>query len=443
MGKVKNLINMLPSKFQCLVCDRRASIAVIFALSISLFLVPLVGIAIDYSGAYKMRSYITDISDAAMLAGTKKFFSEMDGGASETAARQAAVTYATHFVSAKINLNDNKYNLSENDFQFTFQVNNQDLEGSVNFNKPYDTIFGGVLNVNTIPIQVQSDAVVSLMQEIDILFLVDISASMGVAATVAEIATLHAATECGFACHYPPENDPWNFTDQGIDDAQRVGVRLRIDIVRDAIETSIKELQQRSAFLDFKVAIHGFSQDVVQILELTNDANTALNGVNGVQLSYLAGGGGTNFNNIFMDYENIIENYNNTEPNREKYVVVISDGLQIYEVRMPTTSPYGRLVGTSAALPNFQSYGSHGTFNPDWCTKIKDINGNIQLYTLMVDPINPWTRTQYPDIAQKRLSMRDCASSPAQAKTANEADEIKEVFQNIINDIISQLRVAS
>jgi Flp pilus assembly protein TadG len=212
--------------------DRRANVAMIFALC-TVPLVFVVGMSIDYGAAARLESKLNAAADSAVLAAVTPAMMNQPIATAQAAAAamfNAEVTGLPRLIYNPANL------------QISIVPVGVARNVTVTYTAQSQNLFGGVLNMNTIPLHGSSTANAATPPNIDFYLLLDSSPSMAIAGTPADIATMVSATSsqggCAFACHeVNPAAD--NLGNPGGEDnyalARNLGVTLRTDLLDGAI----------------------------------------------------------------------------------------------------------------------------------------------------------------------------------------------------------------
>jgi Flp pilus assembly protein TadG len=258
--------------------DQRAAVAILFALAL-VPLVTAVGAAVDYSRASSARDKLTMIADGAALEAiskaallTRRKLPDHGKANTETLFREWASSLpdvALTGLTVLINQSEASRNVT---IEYTADVRNY---------------FGSFLNGQTTAVAGKAIASAS-MTFIDFFLLLDNSPSMGLGATLSDIAKMKEATKnvpqvdwrnCEFACHQVGQpNDHYAI-------ARNANVTLRIDVVRQATQRLIDRADAMEVGDDqFRVAIFTFNRFIQQISPLTGDLPAARTAAQNIQL---------------------------------------------------------------------------------------------------------------------------------------------------------------
>lgn len=227
--------------------DQRGVVALNFGLMI-LPLLGAVGLAIDFGMVMTARTKAQMAADAASLqaSGIARDLIKAGGGtAAETTAAMAEAKkrgealFAAH--AAQGGLGAYKINLS-------VARNGQVIETTADFSVETRTFIGKVLGRDSFTAVGDAVATSSLPTYIDVYVLMDVSQSMGLAATSADMTKLYNATKaltpegCTFGCHIPKTNYPTGtLSNETI--AKLNDVTLRVDVLRKSVTDMITDAQ--------------------------------------------------------------------------------------------------------------------------------------------------------------------------------------------------------
>ncbi|WP_322514607.1 TadE/TadG family type IV pilus assembly protein [Rhodopseudomonas palustris] len=301
--------------------DRSGNIAVIFAIAL-LPTLGFLGAAIDYAMANRIRAKLQSAQDAAvLLAVSHSSIKRTTEQAKADAVQFFNATLDAYGLSATI-----KLDVTESDGK---------RSASSEFTSTVKTQFLNLLGYPTLAIGNRSTSTASLPIYQDFYLLLDNSPSMGVAATNSDIATMVANTsdKCAFACHdLSNSNDYYKL-------AKKLGVKMRIDVVRQAVQQLTTTATLMSAVNNqFRMAVYTFGSSCAS-LGLTTVANLS-SSMSSVQTSASAIDLMTipkqNYNNDqCTDFDGTLAAMNTTIPSSgtgtaeqpQKWLFFVSDGV--------------------------------------------------------------------------------------------------------------------
>lgn len=261
------------------------------ALMFGLLIIPLVGaigLAIDFGNIMTARTKAQMAADAAALqaAGVaRELIADSDGSnASTNSALSTAKTRATALFMAHAD----QSGLKSPTITVTATRTGQTISSTAAFTVQTTTFFGKVFGQKTFSAAGDAVASASLPSYSDVYLALDVSGSMGIAASEAEMIKLYNAkgkrtggpsqpTNCVFGCHTIETDHGWKESFSTI--AQKNGVRLRIDVLRDAVKAMIAtaSADAESAPI-YRMGLYGLGAtsdastwDLDEIAAMTND----------------------------------------------------------------------------------------------------------------------------------------------------------------------------
>ena len=250
--------------------DRRANVALIFGLSA----VPLfgaVGLAVDYGGATAAKSRLDTALDAAALLATTYVSNATASGVSN-ATGQAQTSALARFAAQtgtipSLSVTSTTASVTATGGVFTAQMT---------YNASFTTAFGGLFGFPTIALKGSASSSLATNPYANISVLMDVSSSMTIAATTADIALMNTLTTafkpvgvlpgnvtlgegCAFACH-------WSSTGQDYYAlAKAKGVTLRLDVLRGAVGNLITTMAGLNSNNLFKLGLYTFNYAAAQV----------------------------------------------------------------------------------------------------------------------------------------------------------------------------------
>ncbi len=234
------------SSFGALPRDDRANVAIMTAIC-ALPLIGVMGLAVDYGILLSNKSALDAAADAGAIAAVTKAKAVLTGGGTMTdalaqGAAQAKAAFAAN--AGRVN-----YATSSDAIVPTvtwdpaLPVQGQKLSVIVNYQMNSSSQFGKLFNKSTYGIGGSSKSSTVLTPYYQFIFVVDVSNSMAVGGTAADIAGLQRDSKipnnCAFACHNTSGTDTRAI-------AKSDGWKLKIDYVNDAVQTFINGLSQQT-----------------------------------------------------------------------------------------------------------------------------------------------------------------------------------------------------
>ena len=474
-----------------IVRNRRGNVAMIFGFALMPLLVA-VGSAIDYSQAARSRNHIATSADAAALAATKAAQTYMTANGTGPASFAAASLLAQTAMTQTFAANQTSDGYSQN--VTAVLVMTQDPTGipiaTVTTTANAPTFFMRLVGIPVVAVGAVSQAKGAGGTYYQIVFVIDVSNSMAVGGTAQDITNLQndryiqntsisngqvSSTPCAFPCHDPNAVVKYASTDYCANSpgdyfchayglaycpygpgncanvmsgtfsdkrafAKKFGYKLKIDYVRDALNTFVTQLTpyMTQSPQYFNVAIDTFGTGFAQVQSGTNDPTILQNtaGTIDVETAALSPAGSLNqgwtytttgLNSAFQNATNIGDGSSPTK--RLTYFIFMSDSVEDiynnpgYIYNRKTTLDY------VAACQAIQAAGAQ-MFSIEAAYPV--IPGDIQYNTLVTNLPNRY-------VPQKTISqaMQQCASSSSQYFYASDGPGIQTAVQQVFSNIFS------
>lgn len=299
----------------------------------------------------------------------------------------------------------------------------------VNFGVQFDGVSPGITGKAAPVITGSAHARGPLQRNVDVDLWLDSSASMGVAADEAGRDRLRQISandaqhrRCAFACHMPTRmstNDDRVYG-TSMARAHAHGVKLRVDLMKEAVEIMLDELAAATdpdVFIP-RVSAAALSTTWQRQLDLTLDMEAARRYIRGFTLSadarFTHASSASQLSLTFATGRDRIgiptRARTGSRSNPEKYVIIVTDGMQF----------------------NWNSI-RHGPVDTLVCTQIKQrVNGLIVVHTPYVrldgdGAFNQWVRPVYHQLAP---ALQACAT-PGLYFEASHPEQLKEAFHKI------------
>ena len=361
--------------------DTRGNFAIIFAVIMGL-LILATSIAITLSEMVKARQSIQNSADAASFAAILD--PANDTLTAENRAEIARAHYLTNINSATGEFFDPVVSVTEVNGVFTAQVSG---EAKI----PH---FLGVLIPREFSIVGASATALSASQEpphIDLFFMVDNSASMGIGQTLADqmdmlmdddVFDATGVRACAVACHQER-----NGTSSTYDYYREQGVRLRLDAARDALLGFLNEVRDNPVeTANTRVSISTGSERFLgpNVHRLEPNIATAINAANTFELAPFEGGG-----RIALDQTNIsgfLGTLNNelttigdgsSMDSPEVYAILMTDGIENFWFQSDTVNEGGGIISENSTTdPNDPDFRIQ-TMSSNMCTTLKERGVNV------------------------------------------------------------------
>lgn len=366
---VKATHKKLPAEFAS---NTQGSVAIIFGL-ILVAMCGMIALAVDYGRGTRAKTVATQAIDAALTGGVKAARDTLMGGKSKDEAAGHGVEIAKTLFADEIA----KYPelpASGFDPQINF-VNGEVVGNSGPLKTSLKTTFAKIMGINELDIVVENEARIGLGKWTELHFLVDLSASMGVGATDNDISIMANTLGCAFACHVPPDysfTGWWTTTHR----ARNAGATLRIDVMKNAIRDVVEKIKSYGSNR-IKIAIHGFSNNLLTLQPVTTDYDAVLSAVDKIDIVGEWGQGGTTYHTSFAEAAAAIGSSNDgeTEMTSRKTLLLFTDGIA-------TNLLYGKDTRSQTQvdpnftyfLPVYNGWGAWSIqgFDPAACNPFKD-----------------------------------------------------------------------
>ena len=300
--------------------DRRGSSSVLFALT----LVPLIGLAggaVDYSKAIADRSRLNNALDAAVIVGAKQAQSDDTRNLTNKAIIANAKAAATDYFNTAPNLPKGAKP------SFTVKLKNRTVtvEGAYTATTPASLL--KVIGFDKFAIGGAAAAALDLSPMVDIHLLIDVSGSMALGATTADINKLTSNLGCAFACHDGAKVK--NSQLDAFEWAQANGVTLRLNEINTGILDFIAWLKtQSSSSKRIRIAVHTFSTTLETIVPITATLNAATNNLPQAPDASGEFDGATHFSDIMTAFSDEIGASGDGAGAARKLVIIATDGVQ-------------------------------------------------------------------------------------------------------------------
>ena len=227
--------------------DRRGNVSVIFALSL-LPMIGLVGLGVDFSRSLAAKTMLDASADAAALSAVTQAQATLQSTSSNSPTYLATAIYAGQLAGQKIfSVNASKAGTMlaagvPTPTVTVSQSTSTTLTATVTYSGSVQTIFGGMFGTKTIAVQGTAGSTLTMPTYMNISVAVDISQSMGLAATPTDMTRMKSLTGgCAFGCHVSTDGRSPSYETQA--HASIPPITLRIDVIRQATQNMIKTAQ--------------------------------------------------------------------------------------------------------------------------------------------------------------------------------------------------------
>ncbi len=410
-----------------LIQNRDGSVGIIFAFTLIMVL-GLSGLAIDQSVGYSTRMELQTATDAAVLTTTKSL---ADGENWDTAKSKGEHIFNANMMKvsgAKITL--------ENDGS----PGNYQVEAKAE--APWRRSITFLFDSEDRKILINAGSI-RQRKPVEVIFLADVSWSMGIGASSSDVSIMMKTIGCAFACHY----------DKTDNRAHSAGARLRIDVIKDAYREAVDEIKDKKSAGDrISVGLITFSNTALDIVEPTSDLSQAVSKASLIKFpeATATGQGGTNLHSAAAAAAALIaqRKLKNTEPTT--YVVVwLTDAvedtkmvktgrIEAHDYSIPITTPNGTVDATATLM----------TLATDLCDGIKATGAVVMV--LSTEYVTDGYGSVGAGIVKYKLKpymperLKLCASSSEFVKVANDPASILDAAIDLTRLAISKdLRVVN
>ena len=330
------------------------------------------GAAIDYIRMMDHKTAVTAAADAAVLAAISSAveFEKNGGNGVPKLAKDAALAiWTANLKSAGITF--------DKEPKIVIKKTGKAWTAVVSFDEEYPTTFMNLVGVKTMKMSGEAQAGTTIDKMVtfwDMHIVVDDSSSMGIGATQADMDALndHPSINCSFACH-------WADYSKGETDsasiAKAAGIRLRIDIVDEAVDAMISDMKLASDGSNVRAKLWGFNDTVSELVALTKKLDDIAN--HDIQLYKTPQSiGNTNYRASMEKLEVEIGKAGSGKSavDAKKAVFIVTDG--IHDSRFKESN----------SVVDWQDHYL-GTMDPAFCAKMK--SDGVIVGVLFIDYITP------------------------------------------------------
>lgn len=364
-------LQKLAKLFPRFVRSANGNVAIIFSLSM-MVMMGAGGAAIDYIRLVEQRTEFAAAADSAVLAAISSAREAERNGL--TGIPKLAKTAAQNAWNANLAADSSKRVKGLN-----VLVTKQDSawNATVSYDVLAPTSFMGVLGIKSMKIAGEVKASTKIEKNLnywDFHIVIDDSSSMGIGATQADMDALQAHPQigCTFACHWA------NYSigeEDSVSRAKKAGIKLRIDIVDEAVDAMISELTKTSGGDNIRSKLWGMNDTAVELVALTTKLAEIKN--HDIQLYKTPQSiGNTNYRKTLEKLETEVgkagDGKSSVTP--KKAVFIVTDG--IHETSYKETN---------SVVDWYHHYT--GPMDPEFCQTMKE--NKVLVGVLYVDYITP------------------------------------------------------
>lgn len=361
------------------------------ALTFGLLAVPTIlgmGVSIDYARAYNVRMKMQADLDAALIASVK----DVDNLDEDEIQEKVETWFA-----AQTRLDSSHYSLAGT--SITVSKTNKTIKAVATGN--VSTIFMGLANINSVNVSVTSSVAGPATSFMNVYIVLDKSASMLLAATSTDQASMRSMISCEFACHDTADPVTYKGTKYPTyySFAKAKGIQLRTDVALDAVDEVLDMIDEsNSSTSHIKVGLYTIGNTATEVLSptpsttkarsLLSDDSSGLTSSSSVDGSY--------FDKSLPALETLVgEAGDGSSASKPlKLVLILTDGAESLRnwviTGLSATWDYSR--SSSVKTPVSGLYlPKVAPLNPSWCTGMKTNGVTIGvLYTEYLSIPKDW-----------------------------------------------------
>lgn len=328
--------------------NESGAVAILAALAL-VVLIAAAGVAIDYGNGVRIRTALQSATDSATLTAARK----LAEGASWSEAREFGESLfkanTAAYPGGTIKLSKDGGDPAS-------------VSGEAHI--PWARSLTRMFDKSDSTIRVASTAKQEL-QIVEVIFVADVSYSMGIGASVADVNIMTQAIRCAFACH----------TDGTDKKAHDAGAKLRVDVIREAYQTAIADIRALKKDGDVvRVGLITFSNSVVDEIEPSDNLSEMEAKADRITFPPSDNQGGTDLHVAADTVTAMIKQRKALNPRSTKYVVIwLTDGIEDTKMVLP-----GRRGSHDLTIPitepnvNLEADSYQMTFATDLCQSMKD-----------------------------------------------------------------------
>lgn len=412
--------------------DGRASLAISAALMMGAIL-GLAGLSIDVTLLSTLRSRVQAAVDAATVTGSRNLldYVAVNGFGSVGRYYPTIQTQTVNAIQANLQLEKNLSNIVIGLPSVIYNQNSGTVSAGVD--ATYNPIFMKLFGFKAMPIRASSTSTSkSLIKYFQIVFLVDVSQSMAVGGTVADIKKTKDSFGCTFACH--------QLGDDTLTKGRMRGIVFKMDYAKTAIANFLSQMQSISgsnASAFYSAAIYTFSDKLRTLIEPTSMLSNVAQAAAWLDVELLATApyksviGHTNITAALSSLAQTLpklggDGSSSTSP--QTILVLITDGAQ-------------DLIGSEL----WAGY-SDGNW-ADSCAAFKAKNAIIYAintyYYPYTDDGGYYNKFVSPFASQIQAAFPKCVSAPSNAILASDGPGITSAVNRLFQKITSSIRVSN
>jgi hypothetical protein len=401
-----------------------------------------VGLAVDFSQASRIRSQLHGAADAAAVGSIAtsspafKQAASMEADGVIPAGGKDAAKLFNGYLDGYLT---GEQGLLISDVKAEVQKSGSAISSQVNFTASVPTMFMSLFGYHYLTVTGQATATTASAPFMDFYLVLDNTPSMGVGATPSDVQKMVASTpdKCAFACHDLSNAD--NYYNL----AKKIGVTMRIDVVRQATQKlTDTAVDRREHPNQFRMALYTFGQaatnlKLTKVSDLTSELDKVKMAANAIDLMTIPHQNYdddqmTSFDKTLADLDKEIgkPGSGNATNDRQKIVFFVSDGVgDSYKPSICTK----KTTGGRCQEP----------IDVSVCEKLKKRGIRVAvLYTTYLPlPTNAWYNTWIkPFQSDIGTKMSECAS-PGYYFEVSPTEGIAEAMEALFLKIVSNPRL--
>ena len=351
----------------------------------------------------------------------------------------------------------------------TPSIQNNQFTVDVTYKAKVSSLVASLTGQDTYSIADKQRARISVRSYINFNFLFDVSASMGVGATQADMELLFETNSCALSCHIDS-----NFKETTYDRGRAAGATMRIDVAREAATEALNLIEANAETPDhMTVGMHIYDNRARMISDYGNpeasDFDFLRNRLADVQMD--PSHGGSNLAGSLVKVVNHIPESGSgrTPDDRVQYLIILTDGIEntVFANRGTGDGLRKDGGGWDYYVGDHHNTGSTYNdphFNSGWHQKVHAPLGSscdaakakgigvffinteyivppveLQGHGSNGDPRFEFIESTLHDVTQQR--MVECAGSENSVIKSSTPDEIIDAFKTIIGGLSSPLRL--
>lgn len=380
----------------------------------------VVALAVDLGRAFHDRARLQSAADAAALAAVRTLANGRSWSAAKTTGESVFDENIRDFGTADVRL---------------VQLTEQPPTVQATVQAPARGYFRDVITSGDVLLGVSATAQHPFIP-VDVIFVVDVSYSMGIGARSSDIELLKTELGCAFACHL-------NGSDE---QAKTLGARLRIDVARDAVLDSLDVMRSGADNgLTLRAGLVTFSSSVVTNLAPTEELDDIRAAAADIALPANDYQGGTDIHEAFAVVLDGIRDRARSD-GTVTYVVLVTDGVENTRMLLPGSVRDEvrdtNLIPTEPSL-NFDPVTDVMTFSTGLCDGLKAAGAKLMILNVeyVTDGVGathqtiPIADTLKPIMAERALA---CVGNSAHYREANWPGEVRAAAEQLTREAIAK-----